>query len=132
MAIKSSKEIASWNGDPALWGDHARKVRLQWSMTSVHKRKLLRPDLASRLTDGAWAVKLGLDYKKLSKRNGTKYLLRYLQDRLCRPIFPDVGARLEDLLIRLRRPLDISMSQWSNEMLESYRRVQRTMIRACQ
>ena len=43
---------------------------------------------------------------------------------------PDAGARLEDLLIRLRRPLGMTMSQWSNEVQEAYRKVQRALVRA--
>ena len=69
-----------------------------------------------------------LSHEKLSKKNGTKYLLRYLQDRLCRTPVPDAGARLEDLLIRLRRPLGVTMSQWSNEVQEAYRKVQRALV----
>ena len=45
---------------------------------------------------------------------------------------PDAGARLEDLLIRLRRPHGMSMSQWANKVQEAYRRVQRAVIRARQ
>ena len=73
-----------------------------------------------------------LDHSKLGKRNGAKYLLKYLQERLCRTATPDAGARLEDLLIRLCRPLGMAMSHWANEVLEGYRKVQRAVIRARQ
>ena len=129
---KDFKDVATWNGEPTTWGDYARQVRLQWEKTPSHKRKLLGPELASKLTGRAWAVTPSLDHKKLGKKHGCKYLLRYLQDRLCRTAIPDAGARLEDLLIRLRRPLGMSMSQWSNEVLEAYRKVQRALIRARQ
>ena len=111
------------DGDPATWADYTRKVRLQWEKTPSWKRRHLGPELASRLTGRAWAVTYELSHEKLSKKNGTKYLLRYLQDRLCRTPVPDAGARLEDLLIRLRRPLGMTMSQWS--------KVQRALVRAC-
>ena len=128
----TSREVASWDGEPSTWGDYARKARLCWEMTPKHKRRLLGADLASRLTGRAWAVTPALDHAKLSKKNGTKYLLKFLQERLCRTAVPDAGARLEDLLIRLRRPLGMPMSQWANELQEAYRRVQRAMIRARQ
>ena len=128
----SSRETATWDGDPVTWGDYARKVRLQWEMTASHKRRLLGPELASKLTGRAWSITPSLDHAKLTKRNGTKYLLRFLQERLCRTAIPDAGARLEDLLIRLRRPLGMPMSQWANEVMESYRKVQRALIRARQ
>eukprot|EP00435_Cladocopium_sp_Y103_P024092 s1073_g5.t2 len=129
---KDFKNVASWNGEPTSWNDYARQVRLQWERTPTHKRRLLGAELASRLTSRAWAVTPDLDHKKLGKKNGAKYLLKFLQDRLCRTAIPDAGARLEDLLIRLRRPLGMSMGQWSNELLEAYRKVQRAMIRARQ
>ena len=59
-------------------------------------------------------------------------VLMYLPERLCRTAVPDAGSRLEDLLIRLRRPLGMPMSQWSNEVMEAYRKVQRALIRARQ
>eukprot|EP00435_Cladocopium_sp_Y103_P055025 s3561_g18.t1 len=125
---KNSKDLASWNSELTLWSDYARHVRLQWERTP--NKKLLGPELASKLTAKAWAVTQDLDHAKLGKKNGCKYLLRFLQDRLCRTAVPDAGARPEDLLIRLRRPVGMSMSQWSNEVLEAYRKVQRAMIRA--
>ena len=131
MSTIAAKEVVvTWDGEPSTWGDYARKVRFQWEKTPRHKRSLLGPDLASRLTGRAWAVTPSLDHARLNKRNGAKYLLRYLQERLCRTAVPDAGARLEDLLIRMRRPLGMSMSQWANEVLENYRRLQRAMVRA--
>ena len=131
MSTIAAKEVVvTWDGEPSTWGDYARKVRFQWEKTPRHKRSLLGPDLASRLTGRAWAVTPSLDHSLLRKRNGAKYLLRYLQERLCRTAVPDAGSRLEDLLIRMRRPLEMSMSQWANEVLENCRRLQRAMVRA--
>ena len=133
MTSMAAKEIVvSWDGDPSTWSDYTRKVRLQFEKTPAHKRKHLGPDLASRLTGRAWAVTPSLDHRLLSKKNGTKYLLRFLRDRLCRTAVPDAGARLEDLLIRLRRPLGMGMAQWANEVLETYKKVQRALVRARQ
>ena len=122
----------TWNGEPTTWNDYARQVQLCWEKTQEHKRKLLGPALASKLTGRAWAVTPDLDHRRLGKKHGCKYLLNILQDRLCRTAIPDAGSRLEDLLIRLRRPPGMSMSQWSNEVLEAYRKVQRALIRARQ
>ena len=131
MATISAKEVVvTWDGDPSSWADYTRKVRLQWEKTPKHKRYLLGPELASRLTGRAWSVTPSLNHQELGKKNGTKYLPRFLRDRLCRTAVPDAGARLEDLLIRLRRPLGMSMAQWSNEVLEAYRKVQRALARA--
>ena len=129
---KSSKELATWDGEPSTWGDYSRRVRLHWEMTPRHKRARLGPELASRLTARAWAITPSLDHRRLGKRNGTKYLLKFLKERLCRTAVPDAGARLEDLLIRLKRPLGMPMSQWANEVMEAYRKVQRALIRARQ
>lgn len=100
-----------------------------------HKRRLLGPELASKLTAKAWSVTPDLDHPKLSKKNGCKYLLKFLQERLRRAAVPDAEARLEDLLIRLRMTSTssrMSMSQWANEVMEAHRKVQRAMIRARQ
>lgn len=133
MSTITAKEVVvTWDGDPATWPDYSRKVRLQWEKTQPHKRRHLGPDLASRLTGRAWGVTADLNHRLLAKKNGTKYLLRVLRDRLCRTAVPDAGARLEDLLIRLRRPLGMTMSQWSNEVMETYRKVQRALMRAQQ
>ena len=133
MSVLSAKEIfVTWDGDPATWPDYTRKVRLQFEKTSRKKRHLLGAELASRLSGRAWSVTHELDHVKLGKRNGVKYLLKYLQERLCRTAVPDAGARLEDLLIRLRRPAGMTMSQWANEVQEAYRKVQRALVRARQ
>ena len=133
MSILSAKEIfVTWDGDPASWPDYTRKVRFQFEKTPRKKRHLLGAELASRLSGRAWSVTHELDHVKLGKRNGAKYLLKYLQERLCRTAVPDAGARLEDLLIRLRRPYGMTMSQWANEVQEAYRKVQRALVRARQ
>lgn len=120
----------TWDGDPSTWADYTRKVRLQFEKTSRKKRHLLGAELASRLSGRAWSVTHELCHEKLGKRNGAKYLLKYLQERLCRTAVPDAGVRLEELLIRLRRPPGMTMSQWANEVQEAYRKVQRALVRA--
>ena len=129
----SAKEIVvSWDGEPSTWADYCRKVRLQYVKTPRKKRSLLGPELASRLTHKAWTVTAELDHYKLSKKNGVKYLLMFLKEKLCRTAVPDAGARLEELLIKLRRPLGMGMAQWSALLLDSYRKLQRSLVRARQ
>ena len=62
----------TWDGEQTTWTDYARKVRLQYEKTDVHKRKHLAPELASRLTGRAWTVTAELDYNKLSSKSGVK------------------------------------------------------------
>ena len=91
----SAKEIVvSWDGEPSTWADYCRKVRLQYEKTPRKKRSLLGPELASRLTHKAWTVTAELDHYKLSKKNGVKYLLMFLKEKLCRTAVHDAGARL--------------------------------------
>eukprot|EP00435_Cladocopium_sp_Y103_P048310 s2949_g14.t1 len=131
MTTLQAKDIyVSWDGDQTTWSDYTRKVRLQFEKTEVRKRKLLAPELASRLTGRAWTVTAELDYAKLSSKSGVKYLLEFLRSRLCQTAVPDAGARLEELLIKLRRPPGMGFAQWSATLLESYRKLQRSLIRA--
>ena len=131
MTTLSAKDIVvTWDGEPSTWADYSRKVRLQWEKTEKWKRKLLGPELASRLSGRAWAVVPSLDHRLLQKKNGTKYLLRFLRDRLCRTAVPDAGAKLEELFIKMKRPAGMTMSEWANQVQESYRKVQRALVRA--
>ena len=133
MTTLSAKDIVvTWDGEPSTWADYSRKVRLQWEKTEKWKRKLLGPELASRLSGRAWAVVPSLDHRLLQKKNGTKYLLRFLRDRLCRTAVPDAGAKLEELFIKMKRPAGMTMSEWANQVQESYRKVQRALVRARQ
>ena len=120
MTTIQAKDIyVTWDGDQTTWTDYTRKVRLQYEKTEVHKRKHLAPELASRLTGCAWTVTAELDYNKLSSKSGVKYLLEYLRSRLCQTAVPDAGARLEELLIKLRRPPSMGFAQWSATLLET-------------
>ncbi|CAL1136371.1 unnamed protein product, partial [Cladocopium goreaui] len=133
MTTLSAKDIVvTWDGEPSTWADYSRKVRLQWEKTEKWKRKLLGPELASRLSGRAWAVVPSLDHRLLQKKNGTKYLLQFLRDRLCRTAVPDAGAKLEELFIKMKRPAGMTMSEWANQVQESYRKVQRALVRARQ
>ena len=49
---------------------------------------------------------------------------------MCQTAVPDAGARLEELLIKLRRPPGMGFAQWSATLLESYRKLQRSLVRA--
>ncbi|CAK9012642.1 Retrovirus-related Pol polyprotein from transposon RE1 (Retro element 1) (AtRE1) [Includes: Protease RE1 [Durusdinium trenchii] len=133
MTTVTAKDVyVSWNGDLNTWPDFVRKVRLQYEKTQPSKRYLLGPELVSRLTDKAWQASYEIDHDRLSGRHGVKYMLSFLRDKLCRAPVPDAGARLEDLLIRLRRQRGTPFAQWAHEVREHYRRLQRALLRARQ
>ncbi|CAE7547481.1 RE1 [Symbiodinium sp. CCMP2592] len=120
----------SWNGEAAGWNDYVRRVRLHWERTAPRKRKQLGAELASRLTGRAWEILGDLDHGRLQQREGAAYLLEYLEVRLARSPIPDLGSRLEEFLVRLRRQPGARMIQWSTELRESYRRLQRALAKA--
>ena len=133
MATVAAKDVyVTWDGDPSGWGDYLRKVRLQHDKTPEDKKKLLGPELVSRLTGKAWAVCAEVDYNRLKKRSGTRYLLIFLRGKLCRTPVPDVGTRLEELFVKLRRNPGVSMAQWSQHLRETYKRLQRSLLRVRQ
>ena len=122
--------VPTWDGEPAGWNTYVRRVRLQWERTASHKKKLLGAELASRLTGRAWDVSGDLDHARLQTRHGPVYLLEYLEQRLGRTPIPDLGSRLEEFLVRLRRQPGTRMVQWAADLRESYRRLQRALARA--
>ena len=68
------EQVATWNGDPVLWQDYVKRVRLQYERTPVKKRSLLGAELASRLTGRAWDVaSADLDHQRLQKPDGPAY-----------------------------------------------------------
>ena len=120
----------TWNGDLNGWQTYVRKVRLQYEQTPSHKRKLLGPRLALRLTDKAWDITQSINHDELRRPNGAKYLLLFLRERLGRTPVPDAGQRLEELFLRLRRAPGSSMATWASQVREAYRGVQRALARA--
>lgn len=99
-------QVATWNGDPTTWLDYVKRVRLQYERTEHKKRHFLGAELASRLTGKAWdIVSAEISHSDLQQRDGPAYLLRFLEERLCKAPVPDTGQRLEDLFVRLKRTL---------------------------
>ena len=124
------EQVATWNGDPVLWQDYVKRGRLQYERTPVKKRSLLGAELASRLTGRAWdVVSADLDHQRLQKPDGPAYLLQFLEQKLGKGPIPDSGQRLEDFFVRLRRSPGQSMAEWSTQLRESYRRLQRALAR---
>ncbi|CAE7943401.1 RE2 [Symbiodinium necroappetens] len=121
---------ASWDGSQHSWNDYVRKVRLQWARTPEKRKGLLGAELVSRLSGKAWDVTRELDFSRLQDRDGAAYLLEVLEQRLGRTPVPDLGVRLEQLFMRTRRSPGQSMSQWSAELRDAYRNLQRAMARA--
>ena len=131
MTVSDKKDqFATWNGDPTSWLEYVKRVRLQYEKTEPRKRNLLGAELASRLTGRAWDVASAeLDHHALQQKDGAAYLLRFLEERLCKAPVPDTGQRLEDFFIRLRRQPGSSMTEWATQVREAYRRLQRAMTR---
>ncbi|CAE7373259.1 RE1 [Symbiodinium necroappetens] len=114
----------AWDGDPAAYPDFMRRVRLAFERTPRKKRHLLGPEVVAQLSGKAWIVTQDLDHRLLVRRNGVIYLLEYLHERLGRTPVPDVGTRLENLILRIRRPSGQSMSTWSSQLRYHYRQLQ--------
>ena len=129
-AVERKEQIATWDGDARSWTDYVKRVRLQFERTEYHKRRFLGPELASRLTGRAWDVtSADIDHRQLQQPEGCAYLLRFLEDRLCKTPIPDLGQRLEEFFLKLRRTPGSSMTEWATALRESYRRLQRAMAR---
>ena len=120
----------SWDGDTTGWNDFVRRVRLLYERTSRKKRRQLGPSIVSQLRGRAWTITQDVDHHRLIRRDGVVYLLEFLRDRLGRTPVPDVGIRLEELMLRLRRAPGTSMSTWASQVRETYKRVQVALSRA--
>ena len=111
------------------WVDFSRKVRLAFEQTVRKKRHLLGPQVVSQLTGRAWAITGDLDHKRLCRRDGAVYLLQYLKESLGRMPVPDIGLRLEALILRLRRHPNQSMATWAAHLRQQYRHLQVALAR---
>ena len=128
--VERKDQIVTWNGDPQFWLEYVKRVRLQYERTEYRKRGLLGAELASRLTSRAWDIASAeLDHNQLQKPDGAAYLLRFLEQRLCKAPIPDTGQRLEEFFMKIRRVPGSSMAEWSAQLREAYRRLQRAMAR---
>ncbi|CAJ1434356.1 unnamed protein product, partial [Effrenium voratum] len=82
VTLQSSKDVPGLDGEQSGWYDFVR-TRLFYERTPVHKRYLVGPEIASKLSGKAWTITHELDFEKLTKDDGTAYLLKYLEHRLC-------------------------------------------------
>ncbi|OLP85639.1 putative transposon protein [Symbiodinium microadriaticum] len=134
--VKMDKEYdaslagCSWDGDPSGWTDFVRCVRLLYEKTPRKKRRQLGPSIVSRLRARAWTITQDVNHAKLTRRDGCVYLLEFLRDRLGRSPIPDIGIRLEELMIKLRRTAGTPMSSWASQVRQTYKRVQVALHRA--
>ena len=119
-----------WDGDPSGWTDFVRRVRLLYEKTPRKKRRQLGPSIVSQLRERAWTITQDVCHQKLTRRDGCVYLLEFLRDRLGRSPIPDIGIRLEELMIRLRRTAGTPMSSWASQVRQTYKRVQVALHRA--
>ena len=83
-----------------------------------------------QLRDRAWTITQDIDHTKLTRRDGSVCLLEGLRDRLGRSPIPDIGIRLEELIIKLRRLQGMAMSTWFSHVQQTYERVQVALHRA--
>ncbi|CAE7032785.1 RE1 [Symbiodinium natans] len=126
---KSPLDLVTWDGEHAGWPNYVRRVRLAWERTEASKRRLLGAQLVSRLKGKAWDISVEVDHRELQKSTGPRYLLRFLEERLLKTPIPDLGLRLEDFFIRLRRQPGVGMAQWSMQVREAYRRLKRSLVK---
>ena len=106
------------------------EFRLLYERTARRKRRQIGPSVVAQLKDKAWTITQEIDHHKLTRRDGAVYLLEFLRDRLGRSPVPDVGIRLEELMIKLRRTPGTSMSSWATQVRQTYKRVQIALHRA--
>ena len=119
----------SWNGEASGWNDFTRRVRLAFEQTPRKRRHLLGPQIVGQLTDRAWSITGNIDHKQLCRRNGVVYLLQYLKEALGRLPVPDIGVRLEALILRMKRQPHQSMATWAAHLRQQYRHLQVALSR---
>ena len=129
-AYKSDEYVkCSWDGDGATWPDFTRRVRLLFERTPRKRRHLLAPSIVAQLSSRAWTITQDIDHRRLVRRDGTLYLLTFLKERLGRTPIPDIGHRLECLMIRARRQPGQAMSTWASHIRHQYRLLQQALVR---
>ncbi|CAE7438764.1 unnamed protein product [Symbiodinium sp. CCMP2592] len=111
------------------WNDFTRRVRLAFEQTPRKRRHLLGPQIVSQLTDRAWSITGNIDHRRLCRRDGVVYLLQYLKEALGRLPVPDIGVRLESLILRLKRQPYQSMATWAAHLRQQYRHLQVALSR---
>ena len=119
----------TWDGEASTWNDFCRKVMLAFEQTPRRKRHLLAPRIVSELTGRAWAITGDVSHRELCRRDGVTYLLQYLKESLGRLPVPDIGVRLEALMLRMRRSPVQSMATWAAHLRLQYRHLQVALSR---
>ncbi|CAE7325309.1 RE1 [Symbiodinium microadriaticum] len=119
----------SWDGEASGWVDFTRKVRLAFEQTPRKRRHLLGPQVVGQLSGRAWSITGDLDHRRLCRRDGVIYLLQYLKESLGKMPIPDIGLRLEMLILRLRRQPHQSMATWAAHVRQQYRHLQIALAR---
>ena len=85
--------------------------------------------MVSQLQGRAWSITQDIDHAQLIRRNGAIYLLTFLRDRLGRLPVPDIGVRLESLMLKLRRAPGQTMATWASNLRQQYRLLQVALSR---
>ena len=78
MAEKDERFKCAWDGDITTCPDYVRKVRLAFEKTRRRRRRHLGPDLVSQLTGRAWVITQEIDFERLTKPDGARYLVQFL------------------------------------------------------
>ena len=68
-----------------------------------------------------------INHEELRRPTGPRYLLRFLEERLLKTPINDLGLRLEDMFVKLRRQQGVGMSQWASQVRECYRMLKRSL-----
>ena len=90
---------------------------------------MLAPEMVSQLHGRAWWTTQDIDHAQLIRRNGAIYLLSCLRECLGRLPVPDIGVRLEALMLKLRRSPGQTMATWASNRRQQYRLLQVALSR---
>eukprot|EP00439_Symbiodinium_sp_Y106_P000212 s7495_g1.t1 len=118
-----------WRATKSLRLDYTRRVRLAFERTPRRKRHVLAPEMVSQLHGRAWWTTQDIDHAQLIRRNGAIYLLSCLRECLGRLPVPDIGVRLEALMLKLRRSPGQTMATWASNRRQQYRLLQVALSR---
>ena len=129
MANKSESFIPAWDGDPATFIHYKRKALRYVETTKTEERYLCGPRLESRLTGKAEAAVERCKPGWVSKPNGVRRLLEFLEDKCAKQAVPDLGSKLTAFFFKLRRKKGEHMSSWCMRHQNEYEELRRALAR---
>ena len=104
---------------------HAYLEEVEWFFYSVRPkdRHRIASKLVRRLTGSAKQAIKGLKPREFTGREGIPKLLGILQGRLGDLPVPDLAAKLDEFVFRLKRKAGETISEWGLRSTECYRRL---------